>query len=216
MTYGAYSKGGKPKYRDSVIGVDDPETVITNVSKLGYATDPNYPKSVMKIINKWNLTQYDIDTSGLDKLHEDMQKVFSAGFHVYRLYNPNSGEHFYTTNSTEAESLIKKKWKYEGIGWTAPSSGDPVFRLYNPNAGDHHYTMSYAERSSLVKVGWMDEGIAFASDKRKAVPLYRAYNPNVKAGSHNYTTSKAEQANLISLGWKDEGIGWYGIQEIYQ
>ena len=59
MTYAAYSVGGKPKYRDSVIGVSDPEKLITAVTRLGYATDHNYSKSVMRIINEHNLTKYD-------------------------------------------------------------------------------------------------------------------------------------------------------------
>lgn len=60
MTYGAYQKGGVPKYRDSVIGVKDPEKLITAVNKLGYASDPQYSKSVMRIIDENDLTKYDL------------------------------------------------------------------------------------------------------------------------------------------------------------
>lgn len=60
MTYAAYSVGGTPKYRDSVIGVSDPEKLITAVNKLGYASDPQYSKSVMRIINENDLTKYDL------------------------------------------------------------------------------------------------------------------------------------------------------------
>lgn len=59
MTYGAYQKGGVPKYRDSVIGVRDPEKLISAVSRLGYATDPRYSKSVMAIILQQDLRKYD-------------------------------------------------------------------------------------------------------------------------------------------------------------
>ena len=130
---------------------------------------------------------------------------------MHRLYNPNSGEHFYTANTSEKDGLVTAGWKYEGEGWKAPSwSEDPVYRLYNPNAGDHHYTVSKAERDNLVSVGWSYEGIGWYSDADKTVPLYRQYNPNATTGSHNYTTSKAENDHLVSLGWKEEGIGWYG------
>ena len=54
----------------------------------------------------------------------------AAGMH--RLYNPNSGEHFYTANTVERDKVRSAGWRYEGIGWNAPSSGDPVYRLYNP------------------------------------------------------------------------------------
>ncbi|MGG5373443.1 MucBP domain-containing protein [Enterococcus sp. AZ196] len=129
---------------------------------------------------------------------------------MFRLYNPNSGEHFYTANTVERDKVKKAGWKYEGIGWNAPSSGDPVYRLYNPNAGDHHYTLHASEKNHLVKVGWKYEGIGWYSDKNKSIPLYRAYNPNAKAGSHNYTINKGEQNNLLKVGWRNEGIAWYG------
>ena len=38
---------------------------------------------------------------------------------VYRLYNPNSGEHFFTNTNAEKNMLIKAGWKYEGIGFYA-------------------------------------------------------------------------------------------------
>ena len=64
-----------------------------------------------------------------------------------RLYNPNSGEHFYTADLKEKEALVALGWNDEGYGWVSPTvengkaNGKPVFRLYNPNAGDHHYTV---------------------------------------------------------------------------
>lgn len=138
--------------------------------------------------------------------------VEAATNDMYRLYNPNSGEHFYTANTYERDVLKRVGWNDEGIGWYAPTNGDPVYRMYNPNAGDHHYTPHKFERDHLVKVGWRDEGIGWYSDKNKTIPLYRAYNPNAKAGSHNYTVSKAEQNNLIKVGWKNENIAWYGAK----
>ena len=34
---------------------------------------------------------------------------------MHRLYNPNSGEHFYTANTAEKDHLVKVGWKYEGL-----------------------------------------------------------------------------------------------------
>ena len=131
---------------------------------------------------------------------------------MYRLYNPNSGEHFYTKDVSERNKLSSLGWKYEGIGWIAPViSSTPVFRLYNPNAGEHHYTTDTKERNNLVKVGWKYEGIGWYSDDAKTVPVYREYNPNAFSCNHNYTTDKKENDWLVSLGWKAEGIGWYGM-----
>ena len=132
---------------------------------------------------------------------------------MLRLYNPNSGEHFYTSSVSEKETLVKAGWKYEGFAWKAPAtSKSPVYRLYNKNAGDHHYTMSKAEKETLEKAGWAYEGIGWYSDDAKGVPLYRLYNPNAKAGSHHYTTSASEKDALIKAGWKDEGVAWFGIK----
>ena len=140
-----------------------------------------------------------------------------SGVAMHRLYNPNSGEHFYTASAHERDSLRRTGWKYEGVGWTAPaSSRTPVYRLYSGT--DHHYTTSAAERDMLVRAGWKYEGVGWYSDDAKGVPLYRQFNPNVNpgaprnnSGSHNYTTSRAEHDHLVSAGWRGEGIGWYGM-----
>ncbi len=132
---------------------------------------------------------------------------------MHRLYNPNSGEHFYTAADNEKDFLVQSGWKYEGEGWKAPEkSNTPVYRLYNANAGDHHYTLDANEKDYLVKVGWTYEGIGWYSDDAKSVPLYRQYNPNAKTGSHNYTPNEKEHNFLIQNGWKDEGIAWYGLK----
>ena len=140
-----------------------------------------------------------------------------SGVAMHRLYNPNSGEHFYTASAHERDSLRRAGWKYEGVGWTAPaSSRTPVYRLYSGT--DHHYTTSAAERDMLVRAGWKYEGVGWYSDDAKGVPLYRQFNPNVNpgaprnnSGSHNYTTSRAEHDHLVRAGWRGEGIGWYGM-----
>ena len=129
-----------------------------------------------------------------------------------RLYNPYSGEHFYTASAVEKVALVKLGWNYEGLGWLAPTSSNaPVYRLYNPYSSDHHYTMSARERDALKVIGWQDEGTGWYSDDAKATPLYRQYNPYVSVGAHNYTVNREENDYLVTLGWKAEGIGWYGL-----
>ena len=130
---------------------------------------------------------------------------------MYRLYNKNTGEHFYTASIGERNKLIAGGWNDEGIGWLAPkTSSTPVYRLYNPNSQDHHYTVNATEKDFLVKSGWKSEGIGWYSDDSKRVPLYRQYNPNAKTGNHNYTTNADENNFLVENGWKAEGISWYG------
>lgn len=132
---------------------------------------------------------------------------------MYRLYNPYTGEHFYTSNTGERQSCVDAGWCYEGVGWQAPEGGKPVYRLYNSHVkgGDHHYTTSDAERQACLEAGWEYEGVAWYSGGD--VPLYRQYNPNATTGTHNYTASKEENAALAKAGWKEEGIAWYAVGE---
>lgn len=130
---------------------------------------------------------------------------------VYRLYNPNTGEHFYTVNEAEYQSLQNVGWKDEGIGWYGADHGDPVYRLYNPNAqgGDHYYTLSRGEAESLVSLGWIaDNNWAPAFYSYGGTDLYVAYNPNAQSGAHNYTTNLAEQNNLLNIGWLYGEVAW--------
>lgn len=59
MKYGAYTKGGEPKYGDAILNMKDPAKLIQRVNELGYATGQTYATNVMKIVNKHNLTKYD-------------------------------------------------------------------------------------------------------------------------------------------------------------
>lgn len=45
---------------------------------------------------------------------------------MYRLYNPNSGEHFYTKNGAERDMLVGLDWRSEGTGWTSLSDATPL------------------------------------------------------------------------------------------
>ena len=130
---------------------------------------------------------------------------------VHRLYNPNTGEHFYTISEYESNHLRSLGWKYEGIGWVGSTAGDPVYRVYNPNAdgGDHYYTVSQGEASYLVSLGWRwdnDGKPAFYSGGD--CDLYVEYNPNARSGAHNYTTSQAEHEHLLSVGWIYGAVAW--------
>ncbi len=135
---------------------------------------------------------------------------------MYRLYNPYSGEHFYTSNADERNNLTRLGWNYEGIGWYAPKDGRyPVYRIYNPIGGEHHYTLNVDEKNNLVRLGWKDEGIGWYSadsSSSESIPVKREYNPNAFANNHNYTISLDEHNWLVGLGWKDEGTGWFALK----
>ena len=132
---------------------------------------------------------------------------------MYRLYNPFTGEHFYTGSTEERDTLSAIGWKYEGVAWNAPvSGGTPVHRVCNPNSGDHHYTTDMAEVLMLLNAGWQYENICWNSAFSDAVPQYRLWNRNADLGSHHYTSSTEERQILVDAGWIYEGIGWYGMK----
>ncbi|WP_165007295.1 MULTISPECIES: CAP domain-containing protein [unclassified Enterococcus] len=136
---------------------------------------------------------------------------------MYRLYNPNNHEHFYTANTKERDHLVKIGWgNYEGPAWDAPvTKGNLVYRLYNKGLRDHHYTASWDEVKWLTKnYGWTYEGPAWRSAPKNNHPVYRLFLKGVKTGSHHYTSSWKEVQWLTkNYGWKYEGIGWYGADK---
>ena len=144
---------------------------------------------------------------------------------VYGLYNPNSGEHFFTISETEAQGLLQLGWQEGDVKWKAPTEGEAVFRLYNPNVitpngdriGDHHFTTNVEERDHLLSIGWKEGDIAFYSAINAAsdrVPIYGLYNPNAyamgKSGAHHLTFNKNEVDYLLSIGWKEGDPKFYG------
>ncbi|MEI3377527.1 MAG: glucosaminidase domain-containing protein [Coriobacteriales bacterium] len=178
-----------------------------------YATGISWPESIAKLMDQaYAHAGFDPTYNYVLPLYQGWTVPDTNTRGMFRMYNPNSGEHFYTSSIVERESLDSAGWTYEGIGWNSPKkSKTPVYRLYNEIGGEHHYTLSAVERDALVEAGWNDEGIGWYSDDAKGVPLYRQYNPNAYANNHNYTASKYEFDHNISLGWQDEGIAWYGI-----
>ncbi len=150
------------------------------------------------------------DNNDDDNNNSDVPPVVARCL-MHRLYNPNSGEHFYTGSLEELNNLKTAGWIHEGNGFEVPVISDtPVYRMYNPNAGDHHYTTSADEKKFLEDAGWNYEGIAWYSAPITFKPLYRLNNPNASSGAHHYSMSEEERDHLTSIGWKYEGIGWFG------
>ena len=133
---------------------------------------------------------------------------------VYRLYNPNSGEHLFTAKKIEYSWLSENGWNAENSRWLSDSEAketENVHRVYNPNAGDHHYTSDQREIDFLQSAGWRDEGTVFQAcqNSEHAVPVYRLYNPNAVTGAHHFTSSEEEADSLKTAGWAFEGVGFY-------
>lgn len=129
---------------------------------------------------------------------------------MYRLRNPYTGEHLYSGDPKERNTLVSVGWQLEGYCWTSPKSGVRVRRLYNPNNGDHLYVAETEtkEINACVAAGWKLEGTAWYSSD-SGVPIYRVYQ--FGTGAHLYTTSLNEGIALQDRGWKLEGIAFYSI-----
>lgn len=208
---------------------------ISSIRKVDVNIGPDFTNNKKQSSNDYEIDKQEVnsvtdtddssnksETGSIDSSHNNANDQISV-IPMYRLYNPNSGEHFYTASVNEKNYLVKIGWNDEGIGWYAPNSrnGIPVYRLYNKNGGEHHYTVSITERNQLIQLGWKNEGTGWysyentANNKRApkagAVSLYRQYNPNAFANNHNYTTSIEENNYLVKIGWRAEGIGWYGV-----
>ena len=132
---------------------------------------------------------------------------------VWRLYNRYNGDHMWTLDKAEYDSLVKAGWTGEGEAWQVPHEESMsygfVYRLYNPWSGEHLFTMDEGEYDRLGKAGWRKEGTAFESAKVGA-PAWRLYNRWLTAGTHLYTTDKAEYDRLVKLGWVGEGVRFCG------
>lgn len=137
------------------------------------------------------------------------------GLPVYRLYNKGNGDHYFTINSSEVNSLISSGWTYEYVAFYQSTRNDRVniYCVYNPNSGEHFYTKNITEANNLIKNGWYNQGIPFYADSYKSTfnqAVFRLYNPNAKkADSHVYILSESEKNSLISKGWRNEGVAWY-------
>ena len=137
----------------------------------------------------------------------------TAYANVYRLFNPWTTEHLYTTDLSEAKGLASLGWNWEGITWVTPSAGTSVYRLYNAFSGDHLYTARRSEYDTLVKRGWRGEGVRFHSvDSKDGTAVRRLFNRYVTTGTHFLTTSVEEERSCVRVGWKSEGTAWYAAR----
>jgi Repeat of unknown function (DUF5648)/Clostridium epsilon toxin ETX/Bacillus mosquitocidal toxin MTX2 len=137
---------------------------------------------------------------------------------LFRLFNKNTGDHFYTTSESERQNAIKNlHYDNEGIAcYISPveSSGlIPLYRMYNGT--DHFYTTSTNEYNVAWNQGGYNQdsldliaGYVTANPDSSLSPLYRVYN----GIDHFYTCSEAERDDSINnLGYQDEGTACYVI-----
>ena len=166
----------------------------------------------------------DDDNNNSDDNNQNNNNNTKPGFEIFnvpagcamqaRMYNPNSGEHFYTGSQEEVQNLIDAGWNFEGPGFITPTVGIPIYRLYSEEHGDHFYTTDETERDNLIAEDWKYEDVAFPS-AASGKAIYRLYNPNAynnnESGAHHFTADWDEVTKLANAGWIYEGIAWYSL-----
>lgn len=124
---------------------------------------------------------------------------------IYRLLNPNSNEHLFTTDANEVNILRLRGWRTEtALGLSGGNVA--VFRLYNPYSGEHLYSSDTNECRVLQSRGWRvdNKGVAmFYGNSEGIKPVYRLYNRyQSQVSSHHYTSDMNEVWTLVSRGWE--------------
>ena len=123
--------------------------------------------------------------------------VKSLPDHVPLMRAFNGGNHIYTTNLTEYNSL-PSSYVREGIACfislTSLPGHTPLYRLYKRDGDDHFYTTSIVEKENAVsKYGYVKEGtIGYVQTAPVTdhYPLYRAFSETMF--DHFYTTNLDE------------------------
>lgn len=145
---------------------------------------------------------------------EALAKDSGGTVSVYKVYNSKTGERLYTAQKAEKDGLVRKGWKYEGVGFYTPGkSATPVYRLYDAKGGQHLYTTNAMERNMLVNsYGWKYEKVAFYSSDAKKTAVYRVFNPKAKApAARSYAIGAAARDKLVKAGQRNEGVGFYTV-----
>ena len=140
---------------------------------------------------------------------------------IYRLFQPETGAHLFSSNQGELEYLTQRShypFLNEGIAYTVDYDADvEVHRFFNKLTGRHLYTVSDFETQLLlddIHSSYLYEGVAFKvfdtsiSDTFRT-PVYRFYD----SISHiHYFTANSYELDLWTSSnplWINEGIAWY-------
>jgi hypothetical protein len=152
----------------------------------------------------------------------DDPPVAAGSVLMYRLYNPFSQDHLFTTDANENAVLGTIGWAQEGVAFTmfqfAGTFGGgltiPVHRLYHAGFAQHLWTTDWFEAYSLSRVpGWAYEGIdghVMPNSVPGTRPVFRLSLPGTPL--HLYTVDANEHAVLQTRGWLSEGIFGYVLQ----
>lgn len=137
--------------------------------------------------------------AGVGVLYTSNANAEEVGLDNYllRAYNPNSGEHFFTTSYAEADWLTSQGWIQEGQSFLSDVKDEvPVYRSYNKNtttAGAHMFTTDKSEQDGLVAAGWINEDIQFYAKSAYSRLETRISYCDQNVNEADYTASAYEE-----------------------
>lgn len=141
---------------------------------------------------------------------------------VFRFFDSNYGTHFFSSSSSEKNTIITTRpdLVYEGVGLESvdPAASDPnaaaVYRFFDTAYGTHFFTASASERDTVIanRPDLLYEGTGFVEhvvQQPGDVGVYRFFD--TRFGTHFYTADPTERATIIATrsDLVDEGIGFY-------
>ena len=148
----------------------------------------------------------------LQMLKSAQSKLVEVGdIDLYRVYNPNNGDHYFTTDKGEYKALVAMGWQAEGVRYQVINNrgnaplGTAIFSVYNPNTGEHLLTEE-GEADALAQVGWIKEDLKFYTVQNGSESVVRVYNPNTNGPAHLYTDA-SEANGLAKIGWSIDNGG---------
>lgn len=146
----------------------------------------------------------------------------NAGVTVYRLFNPATSSHVFTSDGTESKKLQSQGLVLEGPAFAAistvrqeraaPEGQHLVYRFGNMPGNTHFWTTDVYERDAMIRAGYRYEGASWrvhAAKRTSTVEVYRLYSPTMR--KHLYTKDASERDSLNNTSsWNYEGVAFYG------
>ena len=162
LTYASNDgKGGKPKYGRAVIDIKDPKAWITAVKERGYATDSSYVSSVMRIINKHNLTVYNKTEPEPKPIDISINKKYITTNNSYSTNDPKTIIIHNTDNfDPGADAKAHAEWLATdtdtGMSWHFAVDDRSIYQCLPYNRGAFHVGRNYGSNNLFNVYGGRD------------------------------------------------------------